>query len=198
MTRTNWDRILKLCVNIFETDSWPLDINLGWKQFSLGKLFVCAKQSTLIGDTSIVNDFALCSRLDFRCRPDSLQRKLVYGWYRLVCFICGGFCYQISGKRDSAVCWTSSFKVYTVKKKLKSKEWRFWSRETNLLVRQTCLRMFCIQSSLWHWAWLFSGPFWTNFGPYWTSWTIMNLLNHTEWSILNQFWILLNGYFEII
>ena len=118
MTRTNWDRILQLCVNIFETDSWPLDINLGWKQFSLGKLFVCAKQSTLIGDTSIVNDFALCSRLDFRCRPDSLQRKLVYGWYRLVCFICGGFCYQISGKRDSAVCWTSSFKVYTVKKKL--------------------------------------------------------------------------------
>ena len=118
MTRTNWDRILKLCVNIFETDSWPLDINLGWKQFSLGKLFVCAKQLTLIGGTSIVNDFALCSRLDFRCRRDSLQRKLLYGWYRLVCFICGGFCYQISGKRDSAVCWTSSFKVYTVKKKI--------------------------------------------------------------------------------
>lgn len=35
-------------------------------------------------------------------------------------------------------------------------------------------------------------------------WAILNQLNHneptehTEWSILNQFWILLNGYFEII
>ena len=128
MTHANWDRILNLCINIFETDSWPLDIKLGWKQFSLGKLFICDKQLTLIWDISIVNDFVLCSRFDFRCLPDSLQRKLGNGcdWlissylFYLWRFLLSNF----RKKRDSTVCWTSSFKVYTVKKN--------WSRKIDV------------------------------------------------------------------